>query len=272
MGLRLVWDDCSDDALFTDSPAASARRTGIRIIEAFRTRESPALIPGTPVTKALRWEPSDGRDAINSRYQASTGAPSGTLYPLTAPSGDAERTKWKNFSESVLGFTPAIGSSYESQWQAFLLRRYRTTARLLSAYGTGAVPLAASLPADGVPLKDWADFQRLVVRARAMAHRFTVLLPVRPSETGNSAAQQARRNLVQRILDLEKPAHTLPAIQFYWAMFRAGYVRLGEGTVLGQGSRAPELLSPLLLGQAYLSETYLAKPASRPVLAEGCLS
>jgi len=224
------------------------------------------------VTKALRWEPADGATSLNERYRSTIDGEPGTVYPLTPPSGATESVNWENFSESVLGFTPVTGPADESLWQAFLLRRYRTTASLITAYGTSTVPLPSAVPADGVPLKDWADFQRYVVRARDTAHRFTVLLPVRPSETGNSAAQQARKSLVQRILDLEKPAHTLPAVQFYWAVFRAGYVRLGEGTVLGLGSRAPELLSPALLGQAYLSETYLAKPAGRPVLAEGCLT
>jgi hypothetical protein len=41
-------------------------------------------------------------------------------------------------------------------------------------------------------------------------------------------------------------------------MFRLGEVRLGYDTIIDQGSRAPELLSPLILGQAHIMESYLA--------------
>ena len=37
-----------------------------------------------------------------------------------------------------------------------------------------------------------------------------------------------------------------------------GEARLGEDTQLGQGSRAPELLPPLILGQGFLAEGYIA--------------
>ena len=43
-----------------------------------------------------------------------------------------------------------------------------------------------------------------------------------------------------------------------WALFRAGEVRLGVDTQLGQGSRLPELLPPLVLGQGALAEGRLA--------------
>ena len=46
-------------------------------------------------------------------------------------------------------------------------------------------------------------------------------------------------------------------VKFYWAMFRVGAARLNYDTVLDTGSRAPELLSPAVLGQGYLAESYL---------------
>ena len=69
------------------------------------------------------------------------------------------------------------------------------------------------------------------------------------------------QNFSQRIVELEKPAHTVFDIRFYWAMFRVGDARLQLDTVIDQGSRAPQLLPNLILGQGFLGESYLAPPA-----------
>jgi hypothetical protein len=59
---------------------------------------------------------------------------------------------------------------------------------------------------------------------------------------------------------LEKPAHTVFDVKFYWAMFRIGEARLELDTLIDQGSRAPQLLPRLILGQGFVGESYLGPP------------
>jgi hypothetical protein len=96
------------------------------------------------------------------------------------------------------------------------------------------------------------------VQSRRAAHRFTVLLPVPRTDTFGNAEQRARRDLTERIVKLEKPAHTVFEIKFYWAMFRLGEARLNEDTLLDYGSRAGALAPPLVVGAEHLAESRLA--------------
>ncbi len=50
-------------------------------------------------------------------------------------------------------------------------------------------------------------------------------------------------------------------MRFYWAMFRVGEARLQLDTVIDQGSRAPQLLPSLVLGEGFVGASYLATPA-----------
>ena len=90
------------------------------------------------------------------------------------------------------------------------------------------------------------------------AHQFSVLLPVPPRRGAADPVEQRRRlELARRIIDWEKPAHTVFDVKFYWALFRVGEVRLGVDTLLDLGGRAPELLTPMVVGQGFLAESYL---------------
>lgn len=90
------------------------------------------------------------------------------------------------------------------------------------------------------------------------AHRFRVLLPVKPGSSGTDEDNRSRLEIARRVIELHKPAHTSFDIQFYWAMFRLGEARLGAETLIDQGSRDPRLMPPLVLGQGHLLEGYLA--------------
>jgi hypothetical protein len=90
------------------------------------------------------------------------------------------------------------------------------------------------------------------------AHRFTVMLPVPKGDAATTTAHQQQKELTERIVNLEKPAHTIFDVKFYWDMFRIGEARLGFDTLIDYGSRAPQLMTPMVLGQGYLAGAYLA--------------
>ena len=60
--------------------------------------------------------------------------------------------------------------------------------------------------------------------------------------------------MVERVVELEKPAHTLFDVRHYWDYFRVGEARLEIDTLLGEESRFRQMI----LGRDYLAEGYLA--------------
>jgi len=120
------------------------------------------------------------------------------------------------------------------------------------------VPLPIDLPPDGAPLIDWYQFQTVALAIRRTAHRFTVLLPAPKTPDPDGAEHQRRLELTRRVIELEKPAHTVFDIKFYWAYFRVGQARLGDDTIVERGSRTPELWPGLVLGRDYLASSFLA--------------
>jgi phage tail-like protein len=80
------------------------------------------------------------------------------------------------------------------------------------------------------------------------AHRFTVLAPHRLDD------EQAA--MVERIIELERPAHTAFELKRYWDVFRVGTARVGRDTQIG----CSRDFVPLLLGEAPLPAVHLASP------------
>ena len=154
----------------------------------------------------------------------------------------------------MLGFVPELPD--RARWQAFLSRRH-----------AGAAPSEppAALPSDGATLLDWFQFQSVVLAMVRKAHRFTVLLPWPlhvVDGAGNELDHVQLRELARRIVDLQKPAHAVFDVRFFWAAFRVGEARLGDDTLLASGSRVPELVEPAVLGRDYVGTSYLAGPVA----------
>jgi phage tail-like protein len=87
-------------------------------------------------------------------------------------------------------------------------------------------------------------------QASESAHRFTLLVP------HNLSADDLL--MVERIVELEKPAHTDFSLKVYYALFRVGEARLGLDTQLGES----RYFYPLRLGEGMLPDGYL--PALYP--------
>jgi hypothetical protein len=180
------------------------------------------------------------------------------------PANPAEAEAWRAFTQGALGFTyAAILPADKGVYQGFLARRYRQVVKLNQAYqwaGASAyqafqrIPLPSEddFPTGGARLYDWIQFVSLVMPVKGSAHRFTILVPTGAKRDAESLNQ--RLELVQRIVELEKPIHTSFEVKPYWDLFRVGEVRLGIDTLLDVGSR----FVALMLGQSYLGESHLA--------------
>ena len=170
---------------------------------------------------------------------------------------------WSRRSAPAAAGAATATDADQPLWSDFLTRRYRQISALNTAWLTTyesfeEIPLPEEAPRLAVRRVDWQQFLTVVLPTRAAAHRFTVYVPVPQGDAANTASQQTRLDLVKRIVDLEKPAHTVYDIKFYWAFFRVGEARLGEDTVLDTGSRSPKLLPPMVLGAGYMASSYLA--------------
>jgi phage tail-like protein len=182
-------------------------------------------------------------------------------HPADWPTNVTIAAQWRAFT------TLRAGETTRRRWTDFLARRYRRIGELNLAWRThwpdfGVVALPSVLPASIAAQTDWLQFERQLLAMHRTAHRFSVLLPVKTANE-DPVELDERLRLAQRIVDLEKPAHTVFDVRLYWALNRIGEARLGIDTLLGQGSRAPELIPYALLGRAYIGASFVAgdKPA-----------
>ncbi|MBK8814433.1 MAG: hypothetical protein IPN42_02510 [Methylococcaceae bacterium] len=122
--------------------------------------------------------------------------------------------------------------------------KVRIVERFLAREGRA---LAAGDPTEG-------DANLINDALTASAHRFSVLIA-----EGLPPEQVA---MVNRIVELEKPAHTAFEVKRFWDYFRVGEARLAVDTVLGEESR----FVPIVLGRNTLAEGYLesAPPMDTP--------
>lgn len=248
------------------------------------------------------WLPEEGAAGLWARWPE-TPAPGGR-FPLFPPAGkeaiwttlvqqqfgfvpslgQAERARWLAFQTSIGVASPAadlpIATSDAWQryaalpthdrqaWQDFLAARYRTIDLLNAAHNSvwddiTMVPLPDYLPGTAAAARDWLMFEGQELPIDRAAHRFSVLLP-RTSVDMDPEVEASQLALARRIVGLEKPAHTVFDVRFYWAMNRIGEARLGLDSAIGQGSRAPELVPAAILGRAYAGATFIGGPAAPP--------
>ena len=270
--VRLAIDDCVDDSLFASARPRAGRPDQVRIVETWRTRKMPAVVVGDPtggigprtVAIEARWRPAHSAAVLHARYRewmTAHGIAVATTaeMPLTPPAHTDEAREWRAFTTAVLGFVPSATGADLAKWREFVNRRHPTPKALAMAYGVAVddLPLLARLPPTGAALADWYDFESRVMALHRTAHHFSVLLPA-PRGGDADARRRERLDLVRRVVDLEKPAHTVFDVKFYWALFRLGQARLGEDTLVDRGGRSPDLLPPLRLGQGYVGESHLA--------------
>ncbi len=233
-------------------PAASSNKlalyldAGNRAVFAAFLQKHLGFVPDAGAQERKRW----------LAFQQSTHPEE--LPQIQVPDGIA--TKWQAFL--------ALPARDRKLWQNYLRERYRRIARFNATWQTqwtdfAEIPLPDQVPPTEKAIRDWLIFEGQILPMDRAAHRFTVLLPrLNVDFSGTQEAQDIR--LANRIIALEKPAHTVFDVRFHWAMNRVGEARLGSDTHIGQGSRAPELVPPAILGQAYIGVNFVGGPTGNP--------
>jgi phage tail-like protein len=193
--------------------------------------------------------------------------------PLVWPESRSDQQRWQVFLAH--GLSPEL-RRWLGRWQSFIARRYQRSSDPVFQAAWGhwpsfdLLPAPDQLPPDGAALSDWMLFETRLEAMVRNAHRFSVLLPSSgPLADAQTQAQQL--DFARRVVNLEKPAHTAFDVRPYWAMFRIGQARAGLDSLLGSGSRAPELAPQLIIGSGHVGASRVAfvqqTPGDRLLLA-----
>lgn len=225
--------------------------------------EQLGVVPTAGAAERARWQAYLRAkyivvDALNLAHAAQHAAFDAVSLPADLPTNAAAAADWRAFRDRGEGREPAL-------WHDFLARRHRRIERLRAAHGTHwtrfeDVPLPDRLPASEAAQTDWLQFERQLLAMHRTAHRFSVLLPMSDVESDPHLLDE-RLALARRIVDLEKPAHTVFDVRFFWAFNRVGEARLGLDTQLGAGSRASELIPTAVVGRAYIGASFVGGDA-----------
>lgn len=204
----------------------------------------------------LRGEYTNSVANLNAKHGTNYGDFDEIFLPTGIEKNAALIADWQEFVKAT-----AATSRLRKLWQDFLARRYRRIGELNGKYATGwksfdYVAPFDRLPILDAPLEDWFLFESAVLPMHQTAHRFTVLIPANLSANAIESAEEQKRKLelVRRVVELEKPAHTVCDYRYYWNLFRLDEVRLGLDTLLGLGSRDPRLNPELIVGEGFVGE------------------
>jgi phage tail-like protein len=231
---------------------------------AWRQLSETALgfVPGAGAVERTRWQgflrARHTQDKLKEHYGVDHNGIGNLPLPRDWPQSEVQRKDWRDFC------AVPDGSWARGRWQDFLARRYRRIERLQRAHqttwpGFELVALPDVLPATAEAQSDWLQFERQLLAMHRTAHRFSVLLPVR-NVTEDPFELDERLRRARRIVEIEKPAHTVFDVRLYWALNRVGEARLGIDTLLNAGSRAPELIPDAVLGRAYIGASFVGGP------------
>jgi phage tail-like protein len=232
------------------------------------TASTLGFVPSAGAQERARWQAwllarHGSRDALNEQHGSAYTSMAAVALPADAPTQAVAAADWAAFCAR------SDGAWTRARWQDFLARRYRRIEKLKTAHGThwagfDLVALPDVLPISSAAQTDWLQFEGQLLAMHRTAHRFSVLLPV-DSVSADPYELEERLGLARRIVELEKPAHTVFDVRFFWAFNRVGEARLGLDTQIGAGSRAPELIPDAVVGRAYVGASFVAgapRPAS----------